>query len=95
MKQKRFTRPMALVLTAVLLVGMFPTAALATQQNSYHDPAGHWQQSVGHTNELDVNSTITHETFNCGECHKQTSFLAFRVPEYTRDGQTSMTRNVK
>lgn len=95
MKQKRFTRPMALILTAVLLVGMFPTTALAAQQNSYHDPAEHWQQAAGRTNELDVNSTITHETFNCGECHKQTSFLAFRVPEYTRDGQTSMTRNVK
>ena len=39
--------------------------------------------------------TVTHETFNCKVCKQQTSFIVFRTPEYTRDGQTAMSRNVK
>ena len=38
---------------------------------------------------------MTHETFNCKVCKQQTSFIVFRTPEYTRDGQTAMSRNVK
>ena len=49
-------------LTFVLCLGMIPTAS-AAQQNSYHDPAEHWQQASNRTNELDVNSIVTHETF--------------------------------
>ena len=52
-------------------------------------------QASGRTNELDANSVITHETFTCHECGKQTSFLAFRVPEYTKNGQSALSRNVK
>ena len=89
-----FRRPMALLLSLVLCVGLVPSA-LAAQQNSYHDPAEHWQEANNRTNELDSNATITHETFTCGECGKQTSFLAFRTPEYTRDSQTALSRNVK
>lgn len=85
---------MALLLSLVLCVGLVPSA-LAAQQNSYHDPAEHWQEANNRTNELDSNATITHETFTCGECGKQTSFLAFRTPEYTRDSQTALSRNVK
>ena len=73
---------------------MIPTAS-AAQQNSYHDPAEHWLTANNRTNELDANSTVTRETFKCGECGKATSFEVFRVPEYTRDGQTAMSRNVK
>ena len=89
-----FRRPMALLLSLVLCIGLVPSA-LAAQQNSYHDPAEHWQEANNRTNELDSNATITHETFTCGECGKQTSFLAFRTPEYTRDSQTALSRNVK
>lgn len=89
-----FRRPMALLLSLVLCVGLVPSA-LAAQQNSYHDPAEHWQEANNRTNELDSNATITHETFTCGECGKQTSFLAFRTPEYTRGSQTALSRNVK
>lgn len=89
-----FRRPMALLLSLVLCVGLVPSA-FAAQQNSYHDPADHWQEANNRTNELDSNATITHETFTCGECGKQTSFLAFRTPEYTRDSQTALSRNVK
>lgn len=87
-------RALALLLTLVMCVGMIPTA-FAAQQNSYHDPAEHWMQASGQTNELDANSVVTRETFKCGECGKATSFEVFRVPEYTRDGQTAMSRNVK
>ena len=88
----RFRRPMALLLSLALCVGLVPSA-FAAQQNSYHDPAEHWQEANNRTNELDSNATITHETFTCGECGKQTSFLAFRTPEYT--SQTALSRNVK
>ena len=67
----------------------------AAQQNSYHDPAEHWMQASGRTNELDTNSVVTRETFKCGECGKATSFEVFRVPEYTRNGQPALSRNVK
>lgn len=85
---------MALLLSLALCVGLVPSA-FAAQQNSYHDPADHWQEANNRTNELDANATVTHETFTCGECGQETSFLAFRTPEYTRDGQTAMTRNVR
>ena len=75
------------LLALTLMFSMLPTA-FAAQQNSYHDPAEHWMQASGRTNELDANSVITHETFTCHECGKQTSFLAFRVPEYTKNGQS-------
>ena len=78
-KQKNRKRLIALLLTLVMCVGMVPTA-FAAQQNSYHDPAEHWMQASRRTNELDANSVVTHETFTCHECGKQTSFLAFRVP---------------
>ena len=88
---KRMT---ALLLAVVLCVGMVPTA-FAAQQDSYHDPAENWQEANNRTNELDANATVTHETFNCKVCKQQTSFIVFRTPEYTRDGQTAMSRNVK
>lgn len=93
MKQKNRKRLIALLLTLVMCVGMVPTA-FAAQQNSYHDPAEHWLTANNRTNELDVNAVVTHETFNCGVCGKQTSFTAWRTPEYTRDGKTALTRNV-
>ena len=92
-KQKNRKRLIALLLTLVMCVGMIPTA-FAAQQNSYHDPAEHWLTASNRTNELDVNAVVTHETFNCGVCNKQTSFTAWRVPEYTRNGKTALTRNV-
>ncbi len=58
-------RALALLLTLVMCVGMIPTA-FAAQQNSYHDPAEHWMQASGRTNELDANSVVTRETFKCG-----------------------------
>ena len=93
--KKLGTRAVAMLLSAVTAFSLFPVSAGAAQVNSYHDPAENWMQASGRTNELDVNAVVTHETFNCGVCGKATSFQAFRTPEYTRDGQTAMNRNVK
>ena len=83
-----------MLLTLTLCLGMIPTAS-AAQQNSYHDPVEHWQQASNRTNELDVNSIVTHETFYCATCRENTDFTVWRVPEYTRSGETALNRNVK
>lgn len=85
---------MSLLLALALCLSVMPTA-FAGQENGYHDPAEHWLTANNRTNELDANSTVTRETFTCAECGRATSFEVFRVPEYTRDGRTAMSRNVK
>ena len=87
-------RVTAMLLTLTLCLSMIPTAS-AAQQNSYHDPVEHWQQASNRTNELDVNSIVTHETFYCATCRENTDFTVWRVPEYTRSGETALNRNVK
>ncbi|MGM9608151.1 MAG: S-layer homology domain-containing protein [Oscillospiraceae bacterium] len=86
-------RALSLLLAVVLCMGLIPSA-FAAQENGYHDPAEHWLTASNRTNELDVNAVVTHETFTCCVCEKKTSFLAWRTPEYTRDGVTALTRNV-
>ena len=85
---------LAAFLAVVMLFSLMPTA-FAAQEDNYHDPAEHWQEALNRTNELDVNSVVTVETANCCVCGHDTSFQIFRVPEYTRDGETALTRNVK
>ena len=87
-------RVLAMLLTLTLCLSMIPTAS-AAQQNSYHDPVEHWQQASNRTNELDVNAIVTHETFYCATCRENTDFTVWRVPEYTRSGETALNRNVK
>ena len=87
-------RVLAMLLTLALCLGMIPTVS-AAQQNSYHDPVEHWQQASNRTNELDVNAIVTHETFYCATCRENTDFTVWRVPEYTRSGETALNRNVK
>lgn len=94
MKKKRFQSFLSLLLVVVMCIGMIPTAS-AAQVNGYHDPAEHWLTALNRTNELDANAVVTHETAKCGECGRSTNFQVFRTPEYTRDGQTAMSRNVK
>ena len=93
MKQKARSIISALLIAATC-IGQAP-AALAGQQNSYHDPAEHWQQAANRTNELDANAVVTRETMFCYECGKQTSFESFRTPEYSRTGKTALNRGVK
>ncbi len=84
----------ALLLVVAVMLSLVPSA-FAAQQNSYHDPAEHWQEALNRTNELDANSVVTVETFDCCICDKATAFEVFRVPEYTRNEETALTRNVK
>ena len=84
----------ATCLAVVMLFSLLPTA-FAGQENPYHDPAEHWMQANDRTNELDANAVVTVETFTCGECGKATAFEVLRTPEYARDGQTAMSRNVR
>lgn len=87
-------RLLALFLAVLTVFSLLSTSAFAAQEDNYHDPAEHWLTASNRTNELDANATVTHETFTCAVCGKGTSFLVFRTPEYTRNGQTAMTRNV-
>ena len=97
---KNYRRLLALVLMFAVLVGQFMPfmplqAVYAAQQNSYHDPAEHWTTSGNRTNELDANAVVTTETFLCAVCGRATQFDVWRAPEYTRDGNSDLTRNVK
>lgn len=89
---KRMT---ALFLVLVLALSMISTTAFAAQEDNYHDPAEHWLSAINRTNELDVNATVTRETGNCAVCGQSTTFLIYRTPEYTRNGETAATRNVR
>lgn len=91
-KGKRAT---ALLLVLVLALSMISTTAFAAQEDNYHDPAEHWLNASNRTNELDANAVVTHETFTCAVCGAPRSFKAWRTPEYTRNGETAMTRNVR
>lgn len=71
MKHNIFRRALPLLLVLALCLGMMPTA-FAAQDPAYHDPAEHWQTANNRTNELDVNSILTHETFKCAVCEKTT-----------------------
>ncbi len=93
-KHTRLRSLLAGCLALAMLFSLMPTA-FAGQEDSYHDPAEHWQEALNRTNELDANSVVTIETFNCCICGQATSFQVFRVPEYTRNGETALTRNVK
>jgi len=87
-------RVFSLVLTVLMVMSMLPSAAFAAQPTTYRDPAEHWMDAGSRTNELDVNAVVSHETFYCHSCKQHTSFTIWRTPEYTRDGQTALTRNV-
>lgn len=92
--KKHIRRGLAGLLAVVMLFSLVP-AAFAAQENGYHDPAEHWLTANNRTNELDANAVVTRETGTCHECGKATSFEIFRTPEYTRDGQSALLRNVK
>ncbi len=86
---------MALLLVLAMIFSLMSTTAFAAQDDTYHDPAEHWMTALNRTNELDANATVTQETFLCAQCGQNTSFTVWRTPEYTRDGQTALLRNIK
>ena len=84
------------VLALTLLFGAVPfTTTYAAQHNEYTDPADVWMTANGRTNELDMNATITYETSYCTVCGRDTLNTTYRVPEYTKSGETALNRNVK
>lgn len=83
----------SLLIVCMMIIGMVPTA-FAAQDNEYVDPADSWVVANGRTNELDMNATTTYETQYCFSCGKHTTVLTYRVPEYTRSGETAANRGV-
>lgn len=94
MKKHNMKQIVSILLAFVLCVSIVPTA-FAAQGDDYHDPVEHWKTSNNRTVELDVNAHVSHETFYCAICKQNTSFTVWRTPEYTRDGNTALNRNVK
>ena len=95
MKHKLKTKSvLSALLSTIMLLGSFPVVTYAAQSNEYVDPADHWLSSNGRTNELDMNATTTFETAWCPICKKETTVLTYRVPEYTRSGETAKNRGI-
>ena len=97
MKTKHFSMKsvISMLLALVIIAGTLPVSVFAAQSNEYVDPADNWLSSNNRTNELDVNATITNETQYCNVCKKFTSVLTYRVPEYTKTGETALNRGVR
>ena len=86
----------SMLLAVVMLLGTFPAISVfAAQKSDYEDPADNWLKTNNRTNELDMNATITYETQWCPVCDKHTTVLTYRVPEYTKSGQTALNHGVK
>lgn len=84
------------VLALTLLLSAVPiTTTYAAQSNEYVDPADVWMSANGRTNEFDMNATITYETGYCTVCNRDTLGMTYRVPEYTKTGETALNRNVR
>lgn len=86
----------SLLLICVMISSMLPGInVFAAQTSEYIDPAENWLTSNGRTNELDINANTTYETQYCCVCNMVTTVLTYRVPEYTRSGETAANRGVK
>lgn len=81
-------------LAAATLIGTMPVISYAAQSNEYVDPADVWMEANGRTNEFDINATTTYETVYCPVCDMETTQLTYRVPEYTKSGETALNHNV-
>ena len=90
---RKFKSIVSIILTICMLATLMPNV-FAAQSNEYVDPADSWLSSNNRTNELDVNATTTYETQYCSVCRKQTMVVTYRVPEYTKTGETALNRGV-
>lgn len=97
MKTKHFSMKsvISMLLAIILVAGTLPVSVFAAQKSDYEDPADNWLKTNNRTNELDMNATVTYETQWCPVCNKHTTVLTYRVPEYTKSGQTAMNHGVK
>lgn len=93
MINKKWKSIISVFLTLCIMATFIP-AAFAAQSNDYVDPVDVWLSSNNRTNELDVNATTTYETSYCAVCEKDTYGITYRVPEYTKSGETAMNRGV-
>lgn len=92
--RNKIKRILAGVIAASMAISLVPTLSYAAQSNEYVDPADVWIEANGRTNELDINATTTYETVYCPVCDMETTQLTYRVPEYTRSGETALNRGV-
>ena len=95
MKNNRLKKILSGVMAFSLSLSLLPVSIQAAQSNEYVDPADCWIEANGRTNEFDINATTTYETFYCPVCDMQTSNLVYRVPEYTRTGESALLRNIR
>ena len=91
---RKFKSIVSLILTICMMATFIPSV-FAAQSNEYTDPAEIWLSSNNRTNEFDVNATTTYETQYCAVCRKNTAVMCYRVPEYTKTGETALNRGVK
>jgi hypothetical protein len=92
--RNKIKRILAGIMAASMAFSLVPTLSYAAQSNEYVDPADVWIEANGRTNELDVNATTTYETVYCPVCDMETTQLTYRVPEYTKSGETALNRGV-
>ena len=85
----------AALAVSTLLSGFTPITIYAAQSNDYVDPADSWLETNNRTNELDANATVTSGTQFCFVCEKDTLSISYRVPEYTKTGETALNRGVR
>ncbi len=95
MRKKKNFKSIVSMLLVVCMMATFIPNVFAAQSNEYVDPADSWLSSNNRTNELDVNATITNETQYCCVCEKNTAVHTYRVPEYTKSGETAKNRDVQ
>ncbi len=93
-KNHTFKSVVSMLLVLAISLSLIPSV-FAAQSNEYVDPADSWLSSNNRTNELDVNATITNETQYCCVCEKNTAVHTYRVPEYTKSGETAKNRDVQ
>ena len=93
--RNKIKRILAAVMAAGMTLSVIPSiTTYAAQSNEYVDPADVWIEANGRTSEFDINATVTTGTMYCPVCDMPTSNISYRVPEYTRTGETSLNRGV-
>lgn len=94
--KETFKSILSTVLALTFILSAVPiTTTFAAQSNEYVDPADVWMSANGRTNEFDMNATTTYETGYCTVCNRDTLGLTYRVPEYTKSGETALNRGVR
>ena len=96
MKTKHFSMKsvISMLLAVILIAGTVPVSVFAAQSNTYVDPADNWLKTNNRTNELDANAVVTSGAQYCHVCKKDTLAISYRVPEYTKSGETALNRGI-